>query len=144
MEERTTGIPDDSPDNTVLKMQMILEEEAEDLGAAFEIEKDKEGDIDHKMVMSLKLGQKIFRMTISWARDECLAQGFSGSGYIETEWELKLRSPSVSFPPVPPFRWHLKPRKNDAPPFVPERILDGPLLRSLIRQKLGVPPRTSP
>lgn len=142
MTERTTGIPDDSPDNTVLKMLMIMEEEATDSGAVFTIEKDEKGNINRTMVTSLKLNQRTFRITISWVRDECLAQGFSGWAYIETDWDLKLHSQADSVPPKPSYYWSLIHKTQKSPPFSLERTLDGPLLRSLIREKLGVPPRT--
>src|SRR5258708_32133548 len=143
MEQRTTGIPDDSPDNTVRCILRILQEEASDLGAVLKMEEHETGNISSKACISLKLNGRTFRIRLSWVRDSTLELGTLtvGHGYIEKEWKLTLRTDVVSHPAQPPFRWHVKKiltnqESSKGPPFPADRILDRPLLRSLIHEKL--------
>jgi hypothetical protein len=140
MTERTTAIPDDSPDNTVWGILTILKEEADDAGAVFNPEQRNKRDISSQVVISLKVNGRTFRITLDWVRDECLERASLtvGHAYIEKEWTLKLKTDVAPHHSRQRFLWHLDRRKQEAPPFLPERILDGPLLRSLIREKLGV------
>jgi hypothetical protein len=139
----------DSPDNSVLSILQIVKEEGDSLGAIVAVEEHEEKNISNKVRVSIKTNEKVFRITLSSVRNECLNQGAGvlGHGYIQADWEMRLKP--AKYPPQPPFVWHMKriltdEEKAEGLPFPPKRILDAPLLRSLIREKLGVLPLTSP
>src|SRR5205807_238769 len=137
-------ILDDSTDNSVFSILRIIKEEGTILNATTAIEETEEKNISNTVRVSLKINDKVFRITLSWVRNECLEQGsILGTGYIQTDWKLRLRADS--YPWRKPFLWHMERILTDqelaaGPPFPPKRILDETLVRSLIREKLGAPP----
>jgi|SRR6267154_5086965 len=149
-QDYATSIPDDSPNNSALAILRIVKEEAGGIGATLAMEEHKEGNINCTVRVSLKKNGNVFRITLSWVRDECLNQaGILGTGYIQTDWSLRLACKDVRHPSdqygLPPFRWQMEKYLTDeeraaGPPFPPKRTLDADLLRQVIREKLGVLP----
>lgn len=132
-------ISTDTPNSAVSSLLLIIQDEAAALNAVFEIEEHDKRTISEEIQVLVKCGARKFRIRLNWVRDDSLSRGGIGvgNGYIETEWELRLKSAGTSIvPPQPPFYWHLFARGEESPTSSPGNILDGSLLRSLMREKL--------
>lgn len=118
----------------------IIDNEASAHGAVVAREKGEKKKISSEAVVSARLSGHVFRITLSWVWDRSKSQAgrLLGTGYIETDWDLRLEPLDDSIPIQPPFVWRVFPsdrgiRKSSHPD-----ILDEKRLRALIRQKLGV------
>ena len=100
-DEHAIPIPDDSPNNSALAILRIVKEEGSSLGATVAVEENEEKNISNRVMVSLKMNGKVFRLTLSWVRDECLDQGgIFGTGYIQTDLDLRLRCKPVRHPSI--------------------------------------------
>jgi hypothetical protein len=132
-------ISTESPNASVSSIVSIVKDEAKALGASFEIEKHVKQNISEEIQALAKLAKRKFRIKLRWVRDDSLVQAgvTAGTGYIETEWQVRLKSSGTfAVPPEPPFHWRVYATAEN-PAFSPGSILDESLLRTLIREKLG-------
>jgi hypothetical protein len=154
--EAKRGIPDDTPENTVENIRLILSEEADEIGAVFKCNDDKE-NTSHETELTVRYGERSFRMLLIWTESQYLpfTRGSIGNGFISNpRWDLELLhgepdpmlggqqlgwNPGQD-PPGPPFRWGLYPEDADYLTQKPVHILDGTLLRKMLRQSLSLLP----
>ena len=117
---------------------LIVKDEAKALGASFEIERHVKQNISEEIRALATLAKRKFRIKLSWVRDDSLVQAgvTAGTGHIEKEWQLRLRSSDTfAVPPEPPFHWCVYATAEN-PALSPGSILNESLLRVLIREKL--------
>jgi hypothetical protein len=150
--ELKLGIPNDTPENTIRAIIEILEDEASRCGGV--VEKDINGGSDISIHVGIRIRRvsKSFDIDLFYVKYENVgrARGFIGTGVILPDWDLALLHGEDSPPhwwgwnpgeanPQPPFRWGLYPNNSGgALASKPHLILDGSLLRRLIRESLGL------
>jgi hypothetical protein len=131
-------ISTESPNASVSSILLIIKDEAAALEASFEIERQTKKNISEEIRVLARLAGRKFRLTLSWVRDDSILQSglMAGHGYIEKEWQLRLKSDGkVVSPPEPPFHWRIYATAEN-PAFALGSILDESLLLTLIREKL--------
>jgi hypothetical protein len=153
------GIPDDSPENTVRQIKSILAEEAKLLGASFECE-ERRINLSNELDITVELNDRRFNISLLWVHssDLPLTTATIGNGCIssprldmellhgdprEDVMNLQLGWNPGEVPPGPPFRWGLYSEDSNYMTQKPDRILDGALLRRLLRDALLSPPSRS-
>jgi hypothetical protein len=144
------GIPDDTPENTVKTIVEILEEETKNLSVPIKVETQKKGmSVDYTIDINPENYNKSFRMIIGYVDSLDLKHvaGTIGNGFISANknWKLELISQNqLGAHDRPSFSWGLWAEdKHGNFPKVhstkPNHILDGLLLRNLLRERLGLP-----
>jgi hypothetical protein len=137
----TKGIPDDTPENTVKAIEEILREESELLNAQF-IRKIELKGISVSATYDITSGANSFRIYLNYVESNNLklAMGTIGNGLIwdfPERWDIELVPQDlVQAPLSSPFRWCLYPEGDNYIDHKPSYVLDGPLLRKLLRQTL--------
>jgi hypothetical protein len=148
------GIPEDTPENTVKNIIAILEEGAASLGATFTMSESLRRGISSEITVDIALGSRQFRMMLSWVNSAELADatGSIGHGFMTSAWDLELLhgDPSTAdmgwnpgeSNPSPPFRWGLYPNGTGSGYLTskPSHVLDGALLRKILRDSLEPEP----
>src|SRR5216684_8995549 len=128
--EFSRDIPWDTPENTVKNIILILQEEANQMGATFTPRSKSEPQSMAKTI-TVDVGRehKNFRLVISYVESTLmeLVDGHIGNGIIfaQDTWRLEL-VPGKLVPYSPPFRWKLtwdEAGRLGPPP----RFLDGSL-----------------
>ncbi|SRR5216684_2423291 len=130
-----------STDDAAKAILKSLEDEEQEISAVLKIERTEKKAKSNRMMVSLKKGGQTFRITFDWVLDEHIAyHGFHlGNGYIEREWDLRLRPEKSEFPVVPPFFWELRSRDEAIQKGSYPDILTEDWLRRIIRKKLAIP-----
>jgi len=153
------GIPDDAPESTVEQIKLILSEESDSIGALFKCE-ERRINLSRKVEIVVTLRDKRFTLVLLWVHSTelQLAHGTIGSGLISpSNYELELlhgdphayvNGPQLGWNPAeavptPPFRWGLYPEGANYMTRKPDQILDGALLRRLLRDALLPQPSQS-
>ncbi len=149
------GIPDDTPENIVRSMLAIIDDEVKALGAVVERETKREGlsisetidvslgDVSVRILLNYVESSKLHLAKISIGTGSfCSGWSKKDDSWIGEHWRMKLL-PAETFSPVikPPFRWGLYPRDASLQGDEPTHILDGQLLRTLLRERLRCSPR---
>jgi len=138
-------IPDDTPENTVKNILLIIEEEADRLGAILNSETKQESMAVH-VTIDVSLQDQYFRFYVMYVEDCNLhaVAGSIGSGIISFDdrfqWKLELLPKDILAAPDPPFRWGLYPLDHSPLDESPTHILDGTLLRRLLTDALSSRP----
>jgi hypothetical protein len=120
----------------------IIDDEASSHGAVVVRENGEKKKISSEAVVSAKLGNNVFRITLNWVWDCSISHAgqMLGTAYIETEWDFRLEPLTDSVPVRPPFVWRVFRFDRGIRKSAHPHILDESWLRALIRQKLGVEP----
>lgn len=136
-------IPDDTPENVIRNILIILEEEATSLGIVLKVESNPE---DIRVDLTVDAGPR-FRLFASYV--ECanlhLASGGIGTGFVtsgDEHWDMEL-IPGSWATLSPPFHWQLSLAHvlhSEGQRTLP---LDGNLLRIFLRNSLSSPPQQS-
>jgi hypothetical protein len=142
------GIPDDSPENTVKVIEIIAQEVASELGGTCVVHEREFQRLSTKENVDITVGERTLRIHLNYVEFQNLAcvSGSIGNGDIypvQTEtgetigehWKLEL----ICWEPCtePPYVWGLFPSDVSSPlDEKPVHILDGSLLRYLIRERL--------
>lgn len=128
--------------DAVKDLVRIIEEEAAVHGATVAQESGERKKVSSEAVISARIGSDVFRITLNWVwdRSKDRAGGLLGTGYIETDWDLRLEPLNDPIPLRPPFVWHVLPSRRENRKSPHPDILDEDWLRALIRQRLGVEP----
>lgn len=139
-------IPDDTPENTVKNILLIIEEEADRLEAKVDSETEQER-MAVNVTVDVSLQNKSFRLYLSYIESHNLKAvlGSIGNGFISAEeerWDLELLPKDIRLAPVPPFRWGLYPFGSGRLNNPPTHILDGTLLRRLLTHALSSQPHS--
>jgi hypothetical protein len=148
------GISDDTPESTVRSILEIIKEEATTLGASVERETKLMG-ITVREIVDVSLDDLSVRFILDYvdSADLHLAKLKIGSGTIVEgrsttnpelslgeKWAMRLLpADPLSNIIAPPFSWGLYPQDANLIES-PTHILDGRLLRSLLRERLLLPP----
>lgn len=106
-----------SPSQAAQDLMSLIEDEATELGAVVKLEKKEKRSRSNDAVVSAKLDEFTFRISLQWLRDDSVKQsgGRLGQAYIETEWELRLEPEAQSIPdPVSVRLAHLPIRSRNA------------------------------
>jgi len=138
------GIPDDTPENIARAVIAIAQEEATELGAILEVESQSRGDaIDN--TLHFQLGSHSLTVQFEYL-ESCnlpaaasIGTGSISAGYHnEPEgWNLELLPKDFgSGYASPPFRWGLYCEDEHPLDSPTAHILDGPLLKKLINERL--------
>lgn len=147
------GIPDDTPENIAHAIKTILEEEANRLGVSpptWDYRCDNAGIIVTLDVKDKAKG-KWFRIYLLFVDSEhTMLKSADGRSFISWgnssqtlgKWKLQLLpNDSYTKHKSPPFIWALYREDEDylqQPPPSPTALLDGRLLRKLLREALGL------
>jgi hypothetical protein len=157
------GIPDDTPENTAKSIERIVKEEAEALGLEFRPGRGRLG-IKETLAIDVPRNELNFRVDLCWVNCDEIgdSRGSIGNGSIAgtrkregsvdylVHWDLELlsgdpRTEPLGWDPVEPiptrpFRWGLYPsrpgREGQNMHTQPTHVLDGALLRKLLRDSL--------
>ncbi len=150
---------DDSPENTVGHIKHILKEEAQLLGASFKCQEERK-NLSNILEITIELQGNRFNIYVLWVHSSelSLTTATIGSGFISpARWDLELLhgnphanvmglqlgwNPAEACP-GPPFCWGLYPAGSDYIARRPAHILDGTLLRRLLRDALVSSPSRS-
>ena len=139
------GIPDDTPENTVRAISEILKEESTQLGLSFRCSR-RRSQMQREVTIDIadETSGKSLRVFLSYVESHNLrvVEGTIGNGFISDDWKLELLAKDmIHAHDSPPFRWGLYRRqgRGNVLETPPTHILDGPLLRRLLREKLGRP-----
>jgi hypothetical protein len=139
------GIPDDTPENTVRNIEEILRTEAERAGAEHERREEQKGFSRH-VTIRISNGSDAFKLDLNYVPSASFrdVSGSIGNGIIwgRERWDLELLHGDNLGEAVPqrPFRWGLYPPNQNYMMQPPTKILDGDLLRSLLRESLPAAP----
>lgn len=142
------GIPDDSPENSVKAIETISREVADELGGTCVIGEKEWARLSTKENIDITVGDRTLRIRLSYVESHNLpcVSGSIGSGDlwpamdelardVGQHWKLEL----ICWEPCtePPYVWGLYPPDVSSPlDTKPSHILDGPLLRGLLRDRL--------
>ena len=117
----------------------IAEDEANKLGARWEVTRKERTDKSNDTTIALKRGDQSFYLTTKWVRDEYVAlHGFGlGNCFLHPDWSLELRPATPTFPVAGPFAWELRSCDEAVPATSYPRTLEEAWLRRLIQKKLA-------
>jgi len=150
-------IPNDTPENSARAIIDIINDEAKEMGARIEHETKYKGlstleTVDIFLPARPSAPEISLRILLNYVESPRLhlaktgiGHGFIGSGHTESsdvgeQLEMELL-PKETFGMVieSPFRWGVYPRGADPMSVEPLYILDGLLLRNLLRERLQFP-----
>jgi len=139
-------IPDDTPENTVKNILLILEEEADEVKAAFQHTAEHEYPVT-RITADISQGQRNFRFFVSYADSDHLHEtsGRIGIGFIAADqerYDLELIPGSWGTLDAP-FRWEMSTSPGFQSSLQTPCLLDGSLLRQLLKSSLSsLPPES--
>jgi hypothetical protein len=150
--EFARDIPFDSPENSAKNIILIVQEEANQIGAKLSQDLKLSSDgIFVQITIDVENDQGTFRLFLSYAeeRNLQLTGGRIGTGFITASefYDLELM-PDHWKKLSPPFYWMVSPQEPSALAThsspQPTFRLDGSRLRQMLRQSLSSPPQQLP
>jgi hypothetical protein len=149
MSTASRGIRQDTPENSAADIRAILHEEALEIGASYKEEINRKG-IAADTDIYASLGGRNFHVSFSFVPLQLVRESFGsiGNGFIAADhqrWNLELLPKDIRTAPFSsPFRWGLYHENESYLTTPPSHILEGALLRKVLRDSLLPQPPSSP